>query len=224
MSVSVIIPTLNEEVCIGETISVLREQKPYEIIVADGGSTDQTPQMAQDADQIVQGARGRAAQMNLGAAQATGDFLLFLHADCIPGEGALAQIERKLSRRSIIAGCYQMQVQSQGLLYRCIEYCATVRVKLTGIVYGDQGFFLRRSTFEAIGGFPEVRFMEDVKISLSLRKKGRMAVSSIPILVSPRRWEKTGIIRQTCRNWILTLLAATGIHPDSLAGYYPQVR
>jgi hypothetical protein len=117
-----------------------------------------------------------------------------------------------------------MTVRSGGLLYRSIDACATARVRLTGLVYGDQGLFLRRADFERVGGFPPLRFMEDVFLSRALRRLGRVVVSRRRIFVSPRRWRQAGLVRQTLRNWALTALAALGVHPDRLALFYPVVR
>jgi rSAM/selenodomain-associated transferase 2 len=224
MPVSVIIPTLNEEGCLGETLCRLHEQKPHEILVVDGGSTDATCRIAADAGRLLHGPRGRAVQMNLGAAHATGDVLLFLHADCSPEPGALTAAERCLARRGVVAGCFRMTVASPGWAYRLIGTAATARVRLTGLIYGDQGLFVRRDGFERVGGFPQLRLMEDVFLSLRLRRQGRMVVAPPRIFVSPRRWQQQGVIRQTLRNWTLTALAAGGVHPDRLAAYYPVVR
>ena len=116
-----------------------------------------------------------------------------------------------------------MTVPSPHPLYRAIDECATARVRLFGIVYGDQGLFLRRETFERAGGFPALRLMEDVFLSLRLRRMGRIVIGRRRIFVSPRRWQKVGLIRQTLRNWGLTALAAAGVHPDRLARFYPSV-
>src|SRR5947209_8756045 len=147
LSVSVIIPTLNEESCLRDTLVLLQQHRPHEIIVVDGGSSDATCRLASAADLLLHGPRGRAAQMNLGAAHATGDVLLFLHADCSLEEGALRNAERLLGRRGIIAGCCTMTVRAHGWLYRWIDTCATARIRLTGLVYGDQGLFLHRESF-----------------------------------------------------------------------------
>lgn len=224
MRVSVIIPALNEEGCIADTVDAVRREAPYEILVVDGGSVDQTVQRAAQADRVIQSPPGRALQMNVGADQATGDALLFLHADCLLERGALHEAQRVLSRSNIAAGCFRMRVAAEGFLYRCIDFCATARVRLTGIIYGDQGLFLRRDVFDRIGGIPSVRFMEDVLVSLRLRRSGRMVVAPSRIFVSPRRWQRRGLIRQTLRNWGLTTLAAVGVHPDRLARFYPAVR
>jgi rSAM/selenodomain-associated transferase 2 len=224
MTVSVVIPVLNEERCLVETLRSVRAERPHQIIVADGGSSDATPAVVSEADLFLEAPRGRAAQMNAGAARATGDVLLFLHADCTLEPGALADAERLLHEGRVIAGCYTMTVQADGLLYRSIDACATARVRLTGLVYGDQGLFLRRRDFERLGGFPPLRLMEDVFFSRTLRRQGRIVVSRRRVFVSPRRWQRAGLVRQTLRNWTLTALAAAGVHPDRLAALYPVVR
>lgn len=224
MTTSVIIPTLNEENCLPEALQRLRQPNAHEIIVVDGGSTDGTCALAQPADLVLHGPRGRALQMNLGAAHASGDVLLFLHADCWLDDGAIQDAERLLAGRHIAGGCFTMTVRASGSLYRVIDRCATARVRLTGIVYGDQGLFIRRELFERLGGFPRIRLMEDLFFSRTLRRHGRMVISGRRIHVSPRRWQRSGLVRQTVRNWTLTALAAGGISPDALARFYPTVR
>src|SRR5262249_49738910 len=159
----------------------------HEVIVVDGGSTDGTTELAKDA-RVLTGVRGRAAQMNLGAKYATGDALLFLHADCALDESALDEAARLLQRRNVTAGCFRMTVPHGEWLYRSIDACATARVRMFGIIYGDQGLFLRRDLFERLGGFPELRLMEDVFLSLKLRRLGRVVVAHSRIFVSARRW------------------------------------
>jgi rSAM/selenodomain-associated transferase 2 len=224
MSISIIIPTWNEAACIAETIGELRRQDPHEIIVVDGGSTDATIELARGADQVLTSAAGRALQMNAGAASATGDHLLFLHADCRLEPGALDVVDQALSHSSILAGCFSMRVDAGGWGFRSIDACATARVRWTGIAYGDQGLFLRRHDFERLGRFPLMRFMEDVFFSRTLARYGRVVVLNKKIYVSPRRWQKVGLMRQTMRNWTLTALALAGVSPDRLAEYYPRVR
>jgi rSAM/selenodomain-associated transferase 2 len=224
MPLSVIIPTLNEASTIAATIRAVRRQHPDEIIVVDGGSSDDTIQCAAEAHLVVRSPRGRAAQMNAGAAAARGDRLLFLHADCELAEGALAAAMDCLRRPGVVAGCFRMRVRAAGVVYRLIDFCATARVRLTGVVYGDQGLFVRRDVFEEMGGFPAVRLMEDMLLSRQLCRRGRVVVAAADIGVSPRRWERQGVVWQTLRNWTLTALAAAGVHPDRLAPFYPAVR
>jgi rSAM/selenodomain-associated transferase 2 len=224
MSISVIIPVLNEAAVIGACLRSLLPQRPRQILVVDGGSSDDTVAAAAQADEVLTTGRGRALQMNAGAARAAGDLLLFLHADCQVQPGALAEVERLLSDGRVVAGCLTMTVRAQGALYRCIDACASARVRLTGLVYGDQGLFLRRRDFERLGGFPPLRFMEDLFLSRALRRHGRVVVGRSRIFVSPRRWQHAGLLRQSLCNWSLTTLAAAGVHPDQLAKYYPMVR
>jgi rSAM/selenodomain-associated transferase 2 len=224
MSVSVIIPTLNEANGLARTLRAVRALGPGEILVVDGGSSDRTREQATEADAFLEATRGRADQMNRGAAGARGDVLLFLHADCVPEAGALEAAERLLRRPGVVAGCYRMRVRAEGLLYRLVDDCATARTRLTGLIYGDQGMFVRRETFRRLGGFPQLRLMEDLFFSRTAARHGRVVVARPRILVSPRRWRHAGVVRQTLRNWGLTALAAAGVHPDRLAVLYPVVR
>src|SRR5262245_32801157 len=177
MTVSVIIPTLNEEGYLAETLRSVRAPRPHPARGADGGSTDGTRAAAVAADLFLEAPRGRARQMNAGAAQAGGDVLLFLHADCTLEPGALDDAVHWLRRPEVVAGCYTMTVRAPGLLYRFLDACATARVRLTGLVYGDQGLFVRRADFERLGGFPPLWLMEDVFFSRVLRRLGRVVVS-----------------------------------------------
>src|SRR5207253_2622797 len=145
------------------------------------------------------------------------------HADCTLEPGALDEASRLLSSVSVLAGCFRMSIQATGPWYRSIEACAAARVRLTGLIYGDQGLFLRRVDFERLGGFPPLALMEDLFFSRRLRF-GRVLVARHRILVSPRRWQHRGVIRQTLRNWSLTALTASGVQPDRLARFYPRVR
>jgi GT2 family glycosyltransferase len=162
--------------------------------------------------------------MIAGAARATGDVLLFLHADCVLEDGALAEAERRLRKADVAAGCFTMRVGAEGALYRWIDAVAAARVRLTGVMYGDQGLFVRREVFERLGGFPRVKFLEDVLFSRRLQRVGRLVMARRRVSVSPRRWMRTGLLRQTVRNWTILTLAAAGVPPDRLAGWYPGVR
>jgi rSAM/selenodomain-associated transferase 2 len=224
MAISVIIPALNEAAGIGACIRSMRSQAPHQIIVVDGGSRDSTATAAAGADLVLSSPPQRANQMNAGAARASGDVVVFLHADCELEAGALAEVSRLLAQPGVIGGCFTMTVRAGGMLYRSIDACASARVRLTGLIYGDQGLFLRRRDFERLGRFPALRFMEDLFFSRTLNRHGRIVVARSRIFVSPRRWQRTGLIRQTLRNWTLTAMAAAGVHPDRLAAHYPQVR
>lgn len=224
MAVSVIVPTWNEASGVAEAIRAVRMLGPAEILVVDGGSTDATIAAAREADRVFTAPAGRAAQMNAGAAVARGDVLLFLHADCRLDPGALDAAERALANPETIAVCFSLRVDAEGWGFRCVDACASARVRLTGIAYGDQGLALRRRDFERLGGFPRLRFMEDVFFSRTLIREGRVRVLPVRIRASARRWKKVGLLRQSLINWTLTALALAGVSPDRLAPWYPRVR
>lgn len=221
MKLSIIIPALNEAESIQRAIDTSLALSPHEIIVADGGSTDDTVAIARTLDcQVIECSRGRARQQNAGAAGATGDVLLFLHADTWLVPEARQQIDRTLASPGVPGGAFYHRIDADGLLFRLVEAGDALRVCSTRIAYGDQGIFLRREVFDALGGFPDVRLMEDVRLMKSLRDYGRLALLPGPLHVSARRWQKHGAIRQTLRNWCLLTAEHLGVHPDRLADLY----
>jgi rSAM/selenodomain-associated transferase 2 len=224
MSISVIIPTLNEAARIEATIARTRALGACEIIVADGGSSDGTRERAAGADLVLDTPRGRAVQQNAGAAAASGDVLLFLHADCWPEPGALEAIEAALANARTVGGCFRQTIDAPGVAYRLLECGNALRVRTLGWAYGDQGLFVRRDVFTALGGFPELPLMEDLYLTKQLKRAGRFRLLPQRIHVSPRRWERTGILRQTLRNWRLIALAHCGVSPERLAREYADVR
>ena len=146
---------------------------------------------------------------------------MFLHADNWIEPGALGQMAEALGRQGIVAGAFRQAIEAAGVLYRLLEAGNAMRVRVLQLPYGDQGIFLRRETFEAVGGFPQVRLMEDVLLSKKLRRRGRIALVSGPLHVSARRWQRYGVVRQTARNWMLLSAAAVGVSPDRLEHFYP---
>lgn len=221
MKLSVIIPALNEAEAIGRAIESSLALSPHEVIVADGGSTDDTVAIAKEFDcQVIECPRGRASQQNTGAAAACGDVLLFLHADAWIVPEAREQMERILQSPDIPGGAFHHRIDAGGLMFRLVEAGDSLRVCCTRIAYGDQGIFLRRTVFEQLGGFPDVRLMEDVRLMRALRDHGRLALLRGPLHVSARRWNKHGAIRQTMRNWFLLGAEQLGVHPNRLADLY----
>lgn len=222
--VSVIIPVLNEEHVIGETLARTRQAGECELIVVDGGSTDQTVQFSTLADQVVVSPSGRATQLNAGAAAASGDYLFFLHADSRPPLGFDVEIANLLAPSGVAAGCFRQHIDHSGWLYRQVERGNAWRVQLLGWIYGDQGLFLKRELFERLGGFPEMPLMEDLYFSKQLKRAGRLVLSSQTLQVDARRWERRGIIRQTLLNWSFVIMAHCGVSPARLATWYGNVR
>ncbi|CAN5908873.1 TIGR04283 family arsenosugar biosynthesis glycosyltransferase [soil metagenome] len=224
--VSVIIPTLNEATTISECLGRLAGQGADEVIVVDASSPDGTATLAESAGaRVLPSPRGRGIQQNQGASVASQDIFLFLHADCWLEAGAIESLRRFVERcPRVPGGCFRMRVEGTDMRFRTIDAAAHLRAGVLGLPYGDQGLFVPRWAFERVGGFPEIPLMEDVQISLRLRRFGRLALLPKQIHVSPRRWRQHGIISQSLRNWALTALAAAGFQPELLASYYPIVR
>jgi rSAM/selenodomain-associated transferase 2 len=224
--ISVIMPTLNEASTISAALAALGRELPDEVVVVDASSPDGTAELAQTAGAcVVISARGRGVQQNRGAEAASGDLFLFLHADCRLDRGALDCIREFVAANpKAPGGCLRMRVGGAELMFRSIDMAAHLRAGVLGIPYGDQAMFVPRWAFERVGGFPETPLMDDVLLALKLRRLGRLALLPARVHVSPRRWRKHGIIGQTLRNWIITLLAVFGVPTAILARYYPLVR
>lgn len=224
--VSVIIPTLNEASTIGPCLDSLADQGAEEIIVADAESPDGTASLASRAGAIVVNSpRGRGVQQNRGAAESSGDVLLFLHADCRLEPGAITCLRRFIARNpNVPGGCFKMRVDAPELAYRAIDAAAHLRAGVLGLPYGDQGIFICVWSFGIVGGFPEIPLMEDLFLAFKLRSIGRLVVLPKRIIVSPRRWRNHGILGQSFRNWTLTAGAAAGVGVDRLARFYPVIR
>jgi rSAM/selenodomain-associated transferase 2 len=221
MRISIVIPAINEAAAIMHAVTTAWAAGASEVIVADGGSDDQTRELAAAAGaNVVASPRGRALQQNAGAAAATGDVLLFQHADNWCGPDSVSQIRAALASSKVLGGAFRQQIAAPGLKYRMLERGNAWRVRLTGIAYGDQGIFLRRGAFETLGGFPEVALMEDLLLMRSVRKLAWPVLLAGPHHVSPRRWQRDGVVRRTLRNWHLLARFALGASPAELAKQY----
>ena len=222
--ISVIIPILNEAKILEKTLSQLRpELGPHELIVVDGGSTDASVRIAEEYGKVVRSERGRAKQLNTGAAVATGDILIFLHADIWLESGALAAVQTAISS-GYVGGGFRQKIDGEKVLYRLIEIAGNIRGRYLKVFYGDSGIFLSRTNFEKIGGFPEVPILEEMEFSRGLRRLGKTTLLTLHIHISPRRWEARGILRTTLNNWLITLLYFLGVSPEKLARLYSHIR
>jgi rSAM/selenodomain-associated transferase 2/rSAM/selenodomain-associated transferase 1 len=222
VSVSVVIPTLNEASCIAEAIHYVKQEHPLEVIVADGGSADGTADIAwQTADRVIPCPRGRAWQMNAGAAAATGDVLLFLHADTHLPPNALAKIASVMSNGKYIGGAFDLSIDSNRLFLRYIGARASLRSRISRIPYGDQAIFIDREYFESIGRFAQIPIMEDVDLMRRIKKDGKkIHIFRDKVMTSARRWEAEGPLYATIRNRILLLLYYLGVSPKKLVRLY----
>ena len=223
--ISIIIPTLNEAPCIGQTVAGLAGQPGVEVIVADGGSQDQTVALAKAAGaRVMDAPQGRGSQQNAGARAAHGRVLLFLHADTLLPEGFAADVREALDQPGFIAGAFRFAVDAKGWRFRLLEQCANWRAAWFGLPYGDQALFLPAARFWAMGGFRELALLEDLDLVLRLRKTGRLALLAPAARTSARRWQRLGFARTTIINQLILLGFFCGITPARLARWYGQVR
>jgi rSAM/selenodomain-associated transferase 2 len=199
MRISVIVPVLNEAPIIRGFLLHLRTiAQGIEIIVVDGGSEDGTSALCKDlADQIVHSPRGRAAQMNAGAAVATGELLWFLHADSRVPATALHDIQNALTVPHSVGGCFRLRFPRSQWIYRVSDSLGNIGVGIFGFALGDHGIFCRRAAFAAVGGYPDVALLEDAQIYRRLRRRGRMRQVRAEIVSSPRAYEAHGPYRTT---------------------------
>lgn len=220
---SIIVPALDEAEGIVATLDALADlrRRGHEVIVVDGGSGDGTPQLAQAAaDRVLAAAPGRAAQMNLGARAAAGDVLLFLHADTRLPEAADKLIAQGLDAGNFLWGRFDVRILGGHPLLRVVETMMNLRSRLTRICTGDQALFMRREAFDAVGGYPEQALMEDIEISLRLRRLSAPLCLRQRCQTSARRWESGGVLRTIVLMWRLRLQYAFGAAPERLARTY----
>ena len=223
MKVSVVIPTLNEESWLGATLASIRDQPgPWEIIVCDGGSEDRTCAVAAQVATVIQAPRGRASQMNAGAGIATGDVLLFLHADTRLSSHAFTALRGALMDTRVEAGSFRLQFNHRGFWANLMAACARIRWHL--MVFGDRGLFVRRQVFQSIGGYPEIALFEDLQIVRTLRKRGGLVYLPVPVYTASRRFEQSGPVRQLIRNIYLWLRYLAGVNPARDAERYGPFR
>ena len=221
--ISIIIPCLNEaEVitgCLTDLVSL--RTRGCEVVVVDGGSSDATVARAQPlADQVITATRGRAMQMNAGAAQARGDILLFLHADCRLPANADALITDGLNRARKTWGRFDVELTGSHPLLKIVALLINWRSRLTRVSTGDQGLFVTRTLYEAVGQFPRIALMEDVALTKALKRYGEPLALKHRMQVSGRRWEKHGVVRTMVLMWRLRLQYWLGADPGKLARSY----
>lgn len=217
---SVVIPALNEAPGIRAALEALAplRARGHEVIVVDGGSDDPTAELAAAlCDRVLSAPRGRAFQMNAGARAATGNALLFLHADTrLPPRADEAVLS---SLKKHIWGRFDIEIESRHRLLKLVGRAMNLRSRLTGIATGDQAIFVRR---EAFAGFPEIALMEDIAFCKAMKRLGPPACRREKVVTSGRRWEARGVLRTIVLMWRLRLLYFLGARPDRLARIYEK--
>lgn len=231
-SIGIIIPTFQEASTITHCLTHLQAQDPpFEVIVADGGSEDQTltlgrstPSLTYPCQVLLAPQRGRSAQMNWGVTQTQAEILLFLHADSVLPKNGLEAIRQALTDPDIIGGRFRVKLDDQSWPYPLISWGINTRSHLTGYFTGDMGIFIRRSLFTELGGYWSQPLMEDLDLAGRMQKAGKVVFLSDTIVTSSRRWQKHGPWRTVLWMQVLRTGYRLGISPERLAQWYKIVR
>jgi rSAM/selenodomain-associated transferase 2 len=215
--ISIIIPVFRDAQVLSRTLDAMDFDGAEVIVAAAEGDASLAALRAAQSDVIwVTAPRGRARQMNAGAAVARGDWLLFLHADTCLMPGWRAAVDRADADAAINLGCFRFVLDSPSAAARLIEIGVRIRVRLVGLPYGDQALFVRREAFAALRGYSDLPIMEDVDLVRRLRETGRLYAASEQAVTSARRWEEDGWLRRTARHLSLIVRYFAGVHPERL--------
>jgi len=225
--ISIVVPVLDEARNLERLLPALRDLAPdAEVVIVDGGSRDDTESVLArwPRARIISSPRGRAMQMNAGAARSAGDVILFLHADTRLPAAFTDAIERALDDQRVVGGRFDVAFDNPAWPFRMIAAMMNLRSRLSGIFTGDQAIFVRRAAFEALGGYPEIPLMEDIALTRRLRRLGRVACLRRRVTTSARKWERDGIARTVGLMWMLRFLYFCGVSPERLhRWYYPAL-
>ena len=218
--ISVIIPARNEENTIPPVLRRVLSEPVWEVIVVDGGSTDNTRQIATDLGATVLVSEpGRGRQLHTGAAAATGDVLLFLHADTMLPQRFQKHVIAVLSAPRVAAGAFKLHIDADRRAFRFIERFVQLRSRIGRMPYGDQALFMRAETYHRAGGFPDLPLMEDYELIRRLRRIGRIRIAPVAVRTSARRWQKLGVVRATLTNQLCLIAFRLGVSPKRLTSW-----
>ena len=218
---SIVIPVLNEAGHLAARLQALQPLRDRcQLLLVDGGSCDGSTIIAEPwVDKVIDNPRGRARQMNAGAAQANADILLFLHADTQLPDNAVESMIQVIAD-GYCWGRFDVAFDNPKPIFRLIAFMMNWRSRLTGIATGDQGIFVTRQAFDSVGAYPEVALMEDIAISARLKKLGKPCCLKAKVVTSARRWQQYGIFRTILLMWRLRLAYFFGADPNDLAARY----
>lgn len=223
--VSIIIPVLNEEKNIEKTLSQFNKLKgDKEIIVVDGGSKDNTKEIAERFARVISSEKGRANQMNKGAKQAHGDILWFVHSDSVIKENSIEEIQLAIDE-GYVGGGFSLKFYDYNTLFmKYISVTSNLRGKYLGLYFGDQGIFVKKEVFQSLGGFPKQEIMEDWEFSLAMKKTGKLKLINTKIGTSARRFKQGGQLKTHILMHKIKLLYLLGTPTDRLAKIYKDIR
>jgi rSAM/selenodomain-associated transferase 2 len=219
VKLAVVIPALDEAEWIAGAVANASAEGA-EVVVADGGSRDGTPDRAAVAGaRVIASPRGRARQLQAGVRASRGDVLLFLHADTRLAPGFAAAVGEALRDPAVVGGAFQFRFDQRAASLRFVEWGARLRVALFELPYGDQALFIRRTTLDEIGGIPQAPIMEDLDLVMAMRRRGRLAILPIPATTSARRYLANGVWRTMVRHWLAAGAWTLGVNRDRIAGW-----
>ncbi len=229
-TISIVIPTLNEArniktaiLSTGFAIATSKASRNIEVIVVDGGSQDDTVAIAQSLGvKVISSSPGRAVQMNAGAVAASGEILLFLHADTRLPAGFDVMIHTALQQPGTVVGAFNLRIDALSWGIRLVEWGVNWRSHFLQMPYGDQAIFITKEVFAQIGGFPELPIMEDFELIRRLKSIGKITIITTPVVTSARRWLQKGIFQTTLLNQIVIIAYLLGVSPERIRSWYRQ--
>ena len=224
-TVAAVVPVYNEAKILPGMIARLSELGFNELVVVDGGSSDESELILMDSGlKWIASEQGRARQMNVGASECVSDILIFIHADTIFHPDCLRSLKRVVGSPEVVGGRFDLRLSGGSLFYRLIEGFINLRSRISKISTGDQCLFVRRALFEKMGGFAELPLMEDIEFSKRLKRQGRVVCLKERVVTSSRRWEKKGVVKTILLMWKLRFFYWIGISPERLAELYRHAR